>query len=289
MGNREPPRLPVSLGGQADFHGTWSGSLQDPHLAGTVKATNLNMEMPPAANREPQTVHLGCSGGDRHVLGHPHCDHSRPIEREPDVHHLQGTLASAGPPPKQAGIPNFDSNSLLHLHVRATKVAADQLLTLMGRNLPVTGQINAQIQADGPIHALDGSGWVELDNGVVYGEPVSRIRAQGKMAGQILQLASITVNDQAGKLSATGSYDLNSRRFPLMPRRSESMWPRSSRLQNAGLSVTGKLGFSVNGSGTLDDPHLKAHATLTDVTISGEPWAVSKSPPIRPIAPSPTT
>ena len=99
------------------------------------------------------------------------------------------------------------------MRLSANKVGSRRTAAFDRAELPVTGQINAQIQADGPIHSLEGSGWVELDNGVVYGEPVSRIRAQGKMVGQVLQLASITVNDQAGKASASGSYDLKSRRF----------------------------------------------------------------------------
>ena len=41
--------LPVSLAGQADFHGTWSGSLVRPHIAGTVQATQLAFEWPSAA------------------------------------------------------------------------------------------------------------------------------------------------------------------------------------------------------------------------------------------------
>jgi translocation and assembly module TamB len=38
--------LPVALNGQADFHGTWTGSLIQPHLMGSLKATQVNVEMP---------------------------------------------------------------------------------------------------------------------------------------------------------------------------------------------------------------------------------------------------
>ncbi len=38
--------LPAKLGGQADFHGTWTGSLLHPRIAGDVKATQLAIEMP---------------------------------------------------------------------------------------------------------------------------------------------------------------------------------------------------------------------------------------------------
>ena len=48
--------LPVALFGQADFHGRWSGSLLNPSLAGTVKATQLAVELPaiPSAGPAPK-------------------------------------------------------------------------------------------------------------------------------------------------------------------------------------------------------------------------------------------
>jgi len=52
--------LPVFLGGQAEFHGSWSGSLVDPSLSGNLKATDIAVEMPPNPNDssgKPQLVH----------------------------------------------------------------------------------------------------------------------------------------------------------------------------------------------------------------------------------------
>ncbi len=265
--------LPVTLGGEADFHGAWSGSLVDPHLAGSLKATNLAIELPSMSDRKspnPQLVRwdsleaTGTYSASRISISHAQLSHG------PAAITLQGTLTAAGPAPKEAGTPNFDVNSVLQMRLSANKVSVAELLPLMGEDLPVSGQLNAQIQTDGPLHALDGSGWVELDNGTVYGEPVSRVRAQGKIAGQVLQLASITVNDQAGKVSASGSYDLKSRRFLVDAIAAGIDVSQIQRLRNAGLTVTGKLGFWIKGSGTPDDPRLEAKGTLTGVTISGE-------------------
>jgi translocation and assembly module TamB len=264
--------LPISLGGQAEFHGTWSGSLADPHLAGAAKATNLALELPPMGNRtSSQSVHwdtLEASGSysaARITIAHGQ------LSKGPTLITVQGSLVAAGPPPKIAGIPNFDADSLLQMRLNASQVGIDELQPFIGRDLHMTGQINAQIQANGPIHALEGSGWVELDNGVVYGEPVSRVRAQGSMVGQVLQLASITVNDQAGKVSASGSYDLKSRRFLIDATAVGIDVSAIQRLRNAGVAATGKLGFWLKGSGTPDDPRLEAHGTLTGLSISDEP------------------
>jgi translocation and assembly module TamB len=263
--------LPVSLAGQAEIQGTWTGSLVNPLIAGSVKATNLTVEMPsrPHDNSgKPQHVHwdaLEASGSfstTRIAIDHAQLSHG------PATIGLEGTLTAAGPPPA-AGVA-FDSNSLLHVRVNAAKVALDELLPLVGQNLPLTGQLSAQIQADGPIHALDGAGWVQLDDATVYGEPVSRIRAQGRIAGQQVQLSSVTVNDDAGKLSASGSYNLSSRQFQIDAQCAGIDMARISRIRSSGMAATGKLAFTVTGSGTPEDPRLQGRGTLSGVTLRGE-------------------
>ena len=73
--------------------------------------------------------------------------------------------------------------------------------------------MSAQIAVDGPIKTLNGNGWVQLDNGALYGEPLTRMRAEGKVAGQTLQFTSVTMNNAAGSVTASGTYDLHSQQF----------------------------------------------------------------------------
>jgi translocation and assembly module TamB len=266
--------LPVSLGGQADFAGTWSGSLADPHIAGSLNAANVTVELPgnpkdksakPEFVRFDAVVANGSYSATRIAIDHAELRHG------PATIGVEGTLTAADGVPGAVGQPAFDAHSLLHMRMRAAKVSLDELLPLVGQSLPLTGQLNAQVEADGVVDALGGSGWVELDGGVVYGEPVSRIRAQGKIVGQAVQLSSLTVNDQAGKFSASGSYNLKSRQFQINAQGADIDVAQIQRLRQAGLTMTGKLGFSVTGSGTLDDPRLEGKATLASLVLSGEP------------------
>ncbi|MGA9671210.1 MAG: hypothetical protein WBQ94_18515, partial [Terracidiphilus sp.] len=211
--------LPIALAGQGDFQGTWTGSLVDPHLAGTLKATQLSIEMPPMKSNQkdspvsphptqPQLVSFdsveasGSYASNRISILHAQ------LQRGKSEIAFDGTLDAA---PGKPSLQTFDANSTLHLHVRADKIGIDDLLPLTGQKLPVTGVLNAMAQVDGPVHALGGAGWVELDDGNVYGEPIARFRAQGNIANQVIKLSSVTVNDAAGTVSATGSYDLHSR------------------------------------------------------------------------------
>ncbi len=276
--------LPIALYGQGEFHGTWTGSLVDPHLAGFAKATQLGVEIPSgqsanSAQKTPQFIRLdaaeatGSYTAARIDIAHALLRHGNGEIT------LSGSL-TASPAAGQghgahhsAPIPSFDANSALHLRLRAGQVGLDDLRPIITENLPVDGLLNAQIQADGPISALDGSGWIELDKGSVYGEPITRIRAQGNIANQIINLTSVTVSEDAGKIAATatGSYDLSSRRFQLDARGAGIDVARFETLRRHGVKMTGKLGFTVQGTGTLDDPRLESRATLTGLTLGGEP------------------
>ena len=267
--------LPGTLDGEAEFHGTWSGSLMDPHLAGTAKATNISIELPPNPNDnsgKPQYLHwdrLDASGS--YSAARIAIDQSKLVHGDASIT-LEGSLMATQGSHSTTGKPAFDSNSQLHVHLNASKVGIEEVLPFIGRpSLAVSGKLNTQMDVDGAIHTLDGTGWVELDHGIVYGEPVSRIRVQGKIADRVVQLASLTVNDEAGKISASGTYDLRSKQFQLIAQGANVDVRRIQRLKEAGADVTGSLGFSVSGSGTVDDPRLQARGTVSGLTLGGEP------------------
>ncbi len=266
--------LPVALRGQADFHGTWSGSLLDPRLAGSAKATQLVVEMPlTPTSGQPQFVLLdSVEGSGSYSAARIDIAHGLLRRGNAEIS-LSGSLAGAvassvrGPEP----VPSFDVNSLLHLRLRAGRVDMDDLRPFIGQNLPLAGNLDAQAQLDGPIRALDGSGWVELDKAGVFGEPVARIRAEASIARQTINLSSLTVSGEAGRITATGSYDLPSHRFQLDAKAARIDLARIEGLRNHALAMTGELGFNVQGFGTLDDPRLEAHATVVNLALSGEP------------------
>jgi translocation and assembly module TamB len=266
--------LPGSVGGQAEFHGSWTGSLLDPHLAGSLNATNVTVELPlniGGPTGKPLPVHwdsvkaTGSYSAERISI-----DHSE-LTRSHATIDVQGTLDASMLPSKHGVRPSFDSNSELHLHMNAGNVGVDALMPFIGKSLPVTGQISTQIQADGPVDALDGSGWVELNQATVYGEPVARVRAQGKVAGHTVQLASITADDPSGSVSGSGSFDWDSHQFQIKAQGANIAAGRIVVLQQAGIDATGNLGFSIDGSGTLDDPRLQVRGSVTSLVVSDEP------------------
>jgi len=280
--------LPVSLAGQADFLGIWTGSLIKPHLAGTLKATQLAVEMPSAgANSGPPLwVHLDSAEVEgSYSPTQISIQHARLLHGNSRLA-LSGTLdASPGP-----GLPTtafrrslgslqatYDGNSVLRAHADVTNVdVADfqPFLVAGPQSLPMTGTFNAQIEASGPIRDLEASGSVEMDRGVIDGEPVTRVGIEGAFAHHVLKVTSARASDAGGDLLASGSYDFNARTFAVDAHASGIEIAQIGWVGRHNLEAAGKLAVSIAGSGSLDDPRLNVHATAGTLTLGGQQFGV---------------
>jgi translocation and assembly module TamB len=275
--------LPIALAGEGEFHGNWTGSVLDPHLAGAAKAAQVAIEMVPAP-ATTGTAQAGTSAAPGAQPGFVHWDSLQAtgsysaariaiqhgiLRRGAAEIDVDGTL-DATPAPTREAEPQYDARSLLHMHLRAANVDVADLQSLAGEKLPLTGALNAQFQANGPIGALDGAGWAELDAGTVYGEPLNRLRAEGTLVNKRLKISSASASAPSGSVAAAGAYDLKSRRFQINARGAGIDIAKIEwlRMQNAG--ATGIFGFSLSGAGTKEDPILDAHATLSGLVLGGE-------------------
>jgi translocation and assembly module TamB len=269
--------LPIALAGQMDFlHGVWTGSLVNPRIVGNLRATQLSIELLPIQPTEldkllkPQIVQPRFVRWDSVDLTGSYAaeriDLSRGLLRRGNSEiSANGSLIAA-----PGRVPAFDSDSQLHLRLHADKVGLDDLLPLTGENLPLTGTLDAQLQIDGAIHALGGSGWAEMNGGSIYGEPVQHARVQGTMVNQVIKLSSLTFNGAAGSIAATGSFDLNSHHFQVDAHGASIDLAKIEALRRQRLETAGKLTFSMLGSGTPADPRLEVHATLNSLAVGGQ-------------------
>jgi translocation and assembly module TamB len=262
--------LPVILSGQMDFlHGSWTGSLLNPHLAGSARATQLAIEMPiqagASAGQPGKPVSFDSVEATGSYAAERLAIESSLLRRGKTEVALNGTLDAV--PGRQ---PTFDENSVLHAHLRAANVGLDDVQALAGRNLNATGTLSTQLQLDGTLRSLGGAGWAQLEDGSVYGEPVTRIRAQGAMSNDLVKLPSVAAVGPPGSISASGTYDLKSQRFQIDARATEIDVARIATLRRSDPGAGGNLAFTIAGSGTVDDPRLEVHATLSGLKLGGE-------------------
>lgn len=259
--------LPLTLTGEAEVHGNWSGSLTAPKLDGSLKANGLSLEMPTGSEKaaQPRFVHL-----DTVDLTGSYAPTHIAIERAQIVRG-NAHLSVSGTVDATAGrVPSFDENSQLHLRVDTAQLKMEDVQPLFGTPLPLAGIISAQVNANGTVRAPNGSGWVELEAGSVYGEPVTRLRLEGNAAGQILHLRSIALATPAGNATGTGSYDFHAKRFEVDAHGAGIDVARLGVVRAQKWPVEGRAAFTLHGGGLLHDPTLDLTSTLSGLAFSGQ-------------------
>jgi translocation and assembly module TamB len=274
--------LPVSLGGEVEFHGTWAGSLVSPRLEGNLQASQLAMELPAwNPDAKPRTIRWDRIEADgSYDAEHITIVHAQ-LQHEAAQITIEGSLVAPAQEPqsvpgKRRGqtvsggeLPAFDANSALHAHIRATKVATGDLMPLAGLDLPVTGSLDAQFTVDGGLHELGGSGWAQLNNAVVYGEPMTSLRAQGSIADHAVNVSSFEARGRAGVVSGSGSYAIETKQFQIQVRGTGIDVSKIERLRSTGEAIAGTMEFALKASGTRDDPQIDGHASVAWLAVEG--------------------
>lgn len=279
--------LPIALTGQANFAGNWEGSLESPRLAGSLQATQIAVEFPaPQADAAPRWVRWdsvqadGAYDAEHIAIVHATLHRgAAQIDLDGALLAAPASIAIAALAPKHqppgAGLrgdeaPAFDPHAILRLHARATKISMDDLLPIVGEDLPIRGSLDTQISVEGPLNALAGTGWAELNNGAVYGEPVESLRVQGSLSERTAKLTSFNARTQAGTVAGSGSYDFGASRFQGEAHGNGIDLAKIDRLRTSGEDVSGKLGFTLAASGTLDQPQVQASGAVTGFAVQGQ-------------------
>jgi translocation and assembly module TamB len=272
--------LPATLNGQADFHGAWTGSLLRPHIAGDLKATQIALELPGTSGSgaaKPDIIALDSIDATGSYSPARIAVERAVLVRGASRVAISGTLdaAPSAPGHLESGrideLPEFNEDSVVHARVDAAKIGFDQVQPFLQNKLPVTGFIDAQFRADGALRTVNGSGSIELTNGSIYGEAISRLRAQGSLAAQVLTLATVTGAMDGGTLSGTGTVNLKQHSFQANAKGAGIELSRMGWIAHNGITAAGKLGFTLTGAGSFDDPRVEARADLSSLVLAGQP------------------
>jgi translocation and assembly module TamB len=273
--------LPVALKGQAQFRGQLNSSWLTPRVEGRLTATDIGIQMPnsnPDPKALPSFLHWDSVDVDGLYTPASIVIHHGVLHRGTASLTLQGHLDAADPAYKIGDTEDeFSGQSVLSLKAIAQAFPLSDLLPIAGIQAPIQGKLSAQLDVEGQLNNLTGSGGVDVDKATLYGESIEHIHAAGSVAGQTLKIAGFTAqqssNSRGGQVTASGSYDLSRKLFQIDARGSAIDLGSIDGLKQAGATIGGKLGFTAVGNGTIQDPHMQARATFSNMNIAGEPVA----------------
>ena len=267
--------LPLTLKGGAKFHGQFNSSWLTPRVDGQLTASNIALQLPaPANNPNAALSYLHFDSIDADGLYSPESivvRHAR-LDRGSSVLNLEGHLDSQDPNYNLGkSAVEFGPNAVVSVKANSQQLAIADLLALGGvaNSGHVDGLLTAQVEVEGQLGSLNGKGIFDVRKASLYGESIEDVHAAGSVAGQQVRLTALSAHKSGGEVTGTGSYDLASHRFQVDARGTAIDLGSLQEMKHLGVAIGGKLGATVTGEGTFEDPRLQARATLSSLTVAG--------------------
>jgi translocation and assembly module TamB len=287
--------VPVSLQGQAGFHGTVTGSLLAPDVKGHVSAKQFSTTLPPSTTTKIEVVKTRVRGKTvltTRPLTVPADPHAKPItvqwddleadaEYSPALVSLQQATLTRGKTTIHAngqlhahslnrGQLAFDEDSALNATASIQNAAIPDLLSISGQNLPLTGTVNLQAHAGGTLGHLNGGGHLAVTGGAAYGEPYKSLNADLQFAGRQVGISQFTLLVAGGTVAGSGSYDTGNKNFRAKVTGTNFRLANVKQLQTQKLQPDGNLTFDLQASGTQENPVVSGNIQLLNVVLGGE-------------------
>jgi translocation and assembly module TamB len=264
-------RIPLSLEGRASFNGAVFGKLEAPSARGHLELGKFDTEfrLSPlpnaklAAQARPRRLHW-----DGLVSDLNYTPSSITLQR--------GTLRRGAAQfgfTATAGLRKgrFDENtSPLSVTLRIQNENLADIQALAETNYPLTGMVNADLQASGTLRDLRGGGKLQVTRLTAYGEAFKSFSSDFRLNGSDASLENLLLTHNGARLTGQFAYNFESRGFRFDLTGANIDFENFRNLMPARLTVAGLAGFHVTGSGTGDAPVINGQLDLRNIVLNRE-------------------
>ena len=265
----QPTPIPAELHGEAQFHGTFTGSLDSPSFQGHLQATDFNivpqgptpLSTQAAANLhfDTLTTDAAYSAGSLSVSLGTLVQGKTTIQFSGDVHGRPNA-------PKDL----FADTSAIHASVQVKNADIAQWLALTGKSYPVSGTLNLHAQTDGTIGDLNGTGQVSVTGGVIYSETYRSLTSDVQFRGRELSADHLLFEVDGGHISGDAGYNFTAKTAHFNLQGSGFELAHIRLLQNEQYPVLGTVDFEAKGSGTIEEPSVTASMHVRNLELARE-------------------
>src|SRR6266700_4794853 len=259
--------------GRSSFTGVVYGAFDALSARGHLEMDNFDADfpLPPSAVARsahaqqiaPRRIHWDSLAGDLAYTPSSVALQRATLRRGPAQ---IGLSATAG---LHAG--RFDVNTsrlTVNLHIQGASV--EDMQTLAGIAYPVTGVLNADVQASGLASNLHGEGNVQITKLIAYGEPFRTFHSDLRIAGAETRLENILLAHNGSQLTGSFAYDLSTRNFHFDLTGARIDFENFRSFVPARFTMEGQAGFHVTGSGTQDAPVVNGQLDLRNLVLNHE-------------------
>lgn len=263
-------RIPVLVEGRASYNGVIAGRLKALSTRGRLDMEGFDTEAAPlqlsssgAPATRTQRIHWDSLISDLSYspssLGFQHG-----VLRRGDAE-----IDFSGTSSLREGRFNENSSQLdFTLHVQQASV--EDLQTLAGLKYPLSGTLNGDLHASGTPQNLRSNGNVQVANLTAYGEPFRQFRSHVQFAGSDVQFTDIWLVHNGAQMSGMLGYNLSDRHFRFDLTGSNIELASLRQFEFKRLSMAGKAGFHITGSGTQEAPVINGQVDVRNLVLNKE-------------------
>lgn len=240
------------LSGRASLHATVRGSLNAPEATGQLTAQNLAYN-----GTRWKVFRAGIAVSPSHAsIQNLQLDGEKngrvTASAQIDLHHWSATRQSP-----------------MQLDLNVAQITVDTLSALAGRQLPVSGTLNASAHLRGEVQNPIGHASASLTGAVISGEPVPK--ASVDLSGAAAQVqVSASVQLPAGSIKASATANPGARTFTAQVQSSGIDLAKLKTVQARGIGARGIVELAAQGSGNFDNPSLSASVKIPSLTVGSQ-------------------
>jgi translocation and assembly module TamB len=254
--------VPVTLRGEATLEGNATGKLSAITFAGRLESEDFDFVMPAAKHMPAKQVHWDALSATVQLSP------SGFVAHDGVLRHGDATVNFSG----GAGLHErqFTDSSPFTARLSVHHGDVEELLAFAGLDYPVTGQIDMAMQASGTKTDPEGSGHMEISQATFRGEPIQHFDSDFHFAGKAVSLEKVHLAYYEARATGGGTYDFSTHTYQFDMTGKDFVLTRLPQFQASRVSVDGRLDFTANGKGTLEEPELNARIQLRELAFDHE-------------------
>ncbi len=271
--------VPVTLRGRAFFNGTAMGKLTEITIAGNLQSQEFETLIPATSRTPEKMVQWDTLQADIQLSPSVFAVRNGTLSRDPDLLKFDFRV--------HLDHRQFTDTSAIQAHVNTQNADLSHILALAGYAYPVSGTMDFNLQLAGTRADAHGEGHILLRNGTVYNQPIERFSSDLAFSDGEAQLKNIQLAYYDANVTGDATYNPSSHAFRFNLAGSNFDLTRIPSVGSSRVSVQGRVDFTAAGSGTLEEPGIRAGINVRDLTFDQERAgdfiinAVSQGPELR--------
>jgi translocation and assembly module TamB len=264
--------LPFAVHGWASLTGNASGELTAPSVSGNLELYDFDTTLPAIKPASSRVIHWDAlSTAVLYSSNHFVARNGVLIHGHTTAHFDAGAALTGGVLPPSAPV-------TLHFDLRNANLA--EVAQLAGIPARLAGTLDMSVTVSGSRASPHGDGNLEVHNGMAYGVGVPWLKSDLRLDGGELQFNNIEASVYGAPLSGNAAVSTagltetnkewakNEFRLNLSGRNLDLA--RFPRLQTSRFTADGVADFTMQASGTIEQPSIEAHVHLQDLALDRE-------------------